>query len=213
MMENKKKSPSWLTITIWFILFWPVGVYLIWKKLATDKSAAMKNSKVLKVIGYLFIFCAVVMLMTVFDDGTDVGSSLGGMMFYLIGGILILWGAKKIRESGEKYKKYIDVVINQQQHTIDNIAAQVGTSYDNAVKELQKMIDKGYFMNAHIDYASHEIIFENRSTINQFDNSNNSKMEAVASTIKVVRCPNCGGNNTIIVGHTNECDFCGSPIE
>ena len=74
-MEQKNKSPSWIAIVLWFIFLWPVGVYLIWKKLSSDKAAAMKNSKVLRVIGIVFIFFGVVMLSEI---GNDAGTALFG---------------------------------------------------------------------------------------------------------------------------------------
>lgn len=210
-METKKKSPSWAAIVIWFIIFWPVSIYLIWKKLSTDKSAALKNSKVLKVIGIIFIVFAVMMLTTI---GDDPGTAVFGIIFYGGGGALILWGSKKVKESGERYKKYIDIVINHEERTIENIASQMGLTYDKTIKGLQLMIDKGYFEGAYIDRQNHEIVFPQRQHIGnvpnvgmQYDNSSQQMQQ------KVVKCPNCGGNNTIIIGRVAECDFCGSPIE
>lgn len=30
---------------------------------------------------------------------------------------------------------------------------------------------------------------------------------------KIVKCPNCGGNNVVEAGRIHECDYCGSPIK
>lgn len=212
-MENKKKSPSWVAIVLWFIFFWPVGVYLIYKKLSTDKSAAMKNSKVLMGIGYFFIFGAVVMLIETVSGGADASSGVFGILFYLIGGVLIIWGAKKVKKSGEQYKKFIDIVVNQQQYTIDNIAAQMGLSYDETVKGLQKMIDKGYFSGAYIDVANHELVMPKKNQSVVYVQQNPYVDQANAPQQKAVKCPNCGGNNVINVGQVCECDFCGSPLQ
>lgn len=210
-MEQKKKSPSWVAIVLWFIFFWPVGVYLIWKKLSSDKAAAMKNSKVLRVIGIVFIFFGVVMLSEI---GNDAGTALFGFLFYAGGGALIIWESIKVKQSGERYKKYIDIVINQEQRTIENIASQMGLSYDQTVKGLQKMIDVGYFSGAYIDQANHEIVFPRR----QQQVAENTYVQQSSSAPsqpqqKAVKCPNCGGNNIITIGRICECDFCGSPIE
>lgn len=214
-MENKKKSPSWVAIVLWFIFFWPVGVYLIYKKLSTDKSAAMKNSKVLKGIGYFFIFGAVVMLIETVTGDTDASTGVFGILFYLIGGVLIILGANKVKKSGEQYKKYIDIVVNQQQYTIENIASQMGLSYDETVKGLQKMIDKGYFSGAYIDVANHEIVMPNKVQVNMVNTQQNGfeNQQNNAGRQRVIKCPNCGGNNIINVGQICECDFCGSPIQ
>lgn len=210
-MEDKKKSPSWVAIVIWFIFFWPVGVYLVIKKLSTDKAAAMKNSKVIMGIGIFFIFGAFVMLVDLIGGDTDTSTGVFGFLFYLVGGVLMIYGSKKIKEAGERYKKYIYIVINQQQHTIENIASQVGLSYVATVKELQKMIDKGYFGGAYIDQDNHEIVLPNKTmgTLVEQD----TVFASSAPKQKTVKCSNCGGNNIINIGQVCECDYCGSPIE
>lgn len=207
-MEKKKKSPSWIAIIIWFIFFWPVSIYLIWKKLSTDKAATMKNSKVLRVIGIVFVVMGAIMLTEV---GNDTGMALFGFLFYAGGGALIIWGSIKVKQSGERYKKYIDIVINQNQTTIDNIASMMRLTYDQTVKDLQKMIDIGYFEGAYIDQANHEIVLLHRQHTpvnNQVQNHSEPQAQQ-----KTVKCPNCGGNSVLTVGCVCECDFCGSPIQ
>ena len=208
---GKKKSPSWVAIVIWFLLFWPVGIYFLWKRLSNDKAAAMKNSKVLRVIGIIFIVMGVMMLAEI---GNDAETALFGFAFYAGGGALIIWGSIKVKQSGERYKKYIDIVINQNQTTIDNIAAMMGLSYDQAAKGLQKMIDLGYFEGAYINQGEHEIVFSKKQQqVVNASMENTNFGEAEQTQQKSVKCPNCGGNNTIIVGRVCECEFCGSPLE
>lgn len=210
-MERKKKSPSWAAIIIWFILFWPVSIYLIWKKLTTDKAAAMQNSKVLKAIGIIFVVIGVLMLATIGED--DTGSVLLLFIFYTGGGALIIWGSNKVKQSGEMYKKYIAIVINQNETTIENIASITGLSYDETVKGLQKMIDLEYFEGAYIDHANHEIVFPKKQQMVANESMQNSAFANSQSQQKTVKCPNCGGNNLITVGGVGECDFCGSPLQ
>jgi hypothetical protein len=144
----------------------------------------------------------------------DASASIAGFLFYLVGGILIIWGANKVKKSGETYKKYIEIVINQQQRTIDNIATQMGIPYDKTVKGLQDMIDKGYFSGAYIDQANHEIVFPYDRAQKIFQQPE-VQVDTNAAPVQrhMVKCPNCGGNNVINVGQICECDFCGSPLE
>ncbi len=207
-MGAKKKSPSWAAIVIWFIIFWPVSIYLIWKKISIDKAAAMKFSKVLKAIGIIFVVCAVLMLSVA---GEDPSTAAFGFLFYGIGGGLIIWGSIKVKQSGERYKKYIDIVINQNQTTIENIASLMGLSYDQTVKGLQKMIDVGYFEGTYIDHANHELVFPERQQMDAAERTMGTSNSVLQQ--KTVKCPNCGGNNVIVAGRVCECDFCGSPIQ
>lgn len=218
-MERRKKSPSWTAVILWFIFFWPVGFYMIYKKLANDKSAAMKNGKVLKTIGYFFFFFAVSFPVT---EAGNVGSKNLGVVvmcvvFYVIGGILLVRGGKKLQKSGERYKKLIEIVINQQQYTIENIAAQMELDYGETVDALQEMIDKDYFAGAYIDLANHELVFPDRFQQTGYHANQNLYTEVNtgggAPKQKVVKCPNCGGKNIITAGQVYECDYCGSPIQ
>ncbi len=205
-MESKKKSPSWVVIIILFIVFWPIGVFLMVKRISNDKLAAGKYSKILMGIGIFFLFGAFVMLTQWISGETDAF----GFFFYLIGGSLIIYSSKRVKASGERYKKLIDIVINQQQHIIENIAVQMNLGYNETVKVLQKMIDKGYFVGAYIDHGNHEIVFANKSIKSVMKNVTPTQFTQKQKTIK---CPNCGGNNIINIGQVCECDYCGSPIE
>lgn len=209
-MEKTKKSPSWVAIVLWFIFFWPVGVYLLIKKLTNDKSAAMHNSKILLGIGIFFLFGAFVMITQLFDSSADTGSTVFGILFYGAGGAGLIYAAKRLKDTGERYKKFIDIVINQRQTTIENIASQMGLGYDETVKGLQKMIDKGYFNGAYIDQGNHEIVLPNTNIVQPTVNAQSTNTNVQQRTVK---CPNCGGNNVINVGQVAECEFCGSPIE
>lgn len=206
-MDNTQKTPSWAAIVLWFIFFWPIGIYLLIKKLSTDKSATVTNNgKILLAIGIFFVLGAFIMLSSLINGESDKSTAVGGILFYGIGGVLMIYASIKQKETGERYKKYIDIVINQGQTTIENIASQMQLSYEDTVKDLQKMIEKGYFKNAHIDYQNHEIIVENNQKSEE-SNWGNDIAE------KVIKCPNCGGNNVIRIGRVCECDFCGSPIQ
>ncbi len=209
-MKKKKWSPSWIAIIICLFVFWPASILLIWKKLSTDRAAAMKNSKILRIIGIVFIILGLLSL----GGASDSGTALGILIFYGGGGALIIWGSIKVKKMGEQYKKYIDIVINQNQTTIDNIASMMGLDYEKTVKGLQKMIDLGYFADAYIDQVNHEIVFPSRRVVQTVNPANiPSNNNFAQPQHKAVKCPNCGGNNMIIVGSFCECDFCGSPLE
>lgn len=158
-------------------------------------------------IGVFFLFDAFVMFCEAVSGEVDSTAAIVGMLFYLVGGILLINKYRKMRISAIRYKKLIDVVNNQQQHTIDDIASLVNLNYETTIKELQEMIDKGFFKGAYIDHAIHEIKFP----VKNFETT--VFQSAAAPAQKTVKCPNCGGNNVIFVGKVGECDFCGSPIE
>lgn len=197
-MVTEKKGPSWIAIIIWFIIFWPVSIYLLWKKITKDKAAAMGSSKVLMVLGVLFIVAALGVCT----------ESVGLTLFYGIGGAGMIWASGRVKRSGVRYKQYIEFVVNQRRRNIDDVAAAMNISYDDAVKGLNKMISLGYFKDAYIDHGTHEIVFPQ---LQQAEAALNDEKQTVQ--MRTIKCPNCGGNNTAPVGKVCECMFCGSPIE
>lgn len=207
-MENKK-SMSWAIVILVLIFFWPVGVYLLYRKVTGDRASALKNSKILRNVGFVFLGFAIIYIFMVISGQMD--DAWTAAAFFGIGGGVLVYAAKRLKMTGEKFKKYINIVINNNQTSIDNIAAAIPISYDKAAKDLQEMINKGYFSNAYIDVSNREIILP--SYIKQQSERNGSlKNNNEQAKVKSVICKNCGGNNEVIEGQVCECEYCGSPI-
>lgn len=215
-MENKElKWMSWNRIILLLVLFWPVGFYLLYKKVSLDKSTVLKNSKTVKIIGIIFIVLGVVYFFDQMAEGSNAkGSPVGGMLFLVIGGVFMIYTSKKLQLQGEKFKKYISIVINNNETSIDNIASAMNVSYEEAINDLKIMIDKGYFLNAYVDLGSREFVIRKKQyePINVKKNSSVNEVKEEKPKMKVVVCKNCGGNNTILEGEISECEFCGSPL-
>ncbi len=207
----EKKGTRWGWIIFWLIIFWPVGLFLLIKKLETDKSALMsKKTGPISAIGWFFTVFGVLGSIGILSNIGD--STAGGMVLALatvVGGVLVLIKTSKIKKTGVKYKKYIDLAVNQNVRGIDNIAASVGLSYDAVAKDLQDMINIGYLKDAYIDQGNREIVLEQAEPISYTQASTSDR----ADTQKVaVRCPGCGANNVVAVGGVSECEYCGTPI-
>lgn len=204
--------PWWLSlpvIVIITIIFWPVGIFLIWKRIDLDKKTALFSGAVITAVGWGSLAIAIIGLLA---------SSVGGferedivfILFFIIAGIALILLGRSTRKNAIKFKKYISIVINQQITSIDNIASVMSTNYDVCKKQLHKMIDKGYFNGAYIDEFAREIVlpkqYENVSSKSSMNNTPQSQ------EIQVVACRGCGANNKIAKGSVGECEFCGSPL-
>lgn len=197
-MDNKTFDIySWPVIIVLLFLFWPLGLYLLYKKAQSDKKTALTASKILNLLGTILIVVGVVTLI------------VGIGIFYLIAGIVLKKFAKNLLNSAENVKKYLAIVINGNVRQLDSIAAAVGKPYDVVKKDLQKLIDDGYFKNAYIDEAAREIVLAQPSSVASQTNTYGAAASAVPP--RVVSCPCCGANNTV-VGTTGECEYCGSPL-
>jgi len=127
----------------------------------------------------------------------------------------ILWGsggiwlnriAQRTTLTGERYKKYITLVVNQNYTSIDKIASAVGVSYEDAAQDLQKMINSGYFTGAYINAAQREIVLARTAPSQAF------QAAAAQTQERVVTCGSCGANNRVS-GQFGECEYCGSPLQ
>jgi DNA-directed RNA polymerase subunit RPC12/RpoP len=69
------------------------------------------------------------------------------------------------------------------------------------------MIDSGYFEGAYINERTREIVLSKHSV------ESSTKANGSQKQTRIVACKSCGANNAIAIGNTNECEYCGSPLE
>lgn len=216
MANTRKNSTSWGWIIFWFILFWPVGLFLLFKKQSIDKSAILKNTKTLFIVSYILVFMGVfypIMAITGNLEETEesmnpVSASIVMVVLFGGGGVLLNIKARQMKTMGDRYKKYIAIVINQNQNSVDNIAPAVGVSYEIAVKDLQKMIDTGYFVGAYIDATQREIVLAKTAPQQIAQDT-----VATQTQVTIVTCGSCGANNRVTTGQIAECEYCASPLQ
>jgi len=200
----QKKPVSWGWIIFWFIIFWPVGLILLFKRVAIDKSATLKNDKTVAVISYILMGLGAIYFIMALTESAEYTVP---MILFGGGGLVLFFVSRNMKRTGERYKKYIELVVNQGQILIDNIASAMGVSYEIAIKDLQKMIDLGYFANARIDHPNRELVLA-RHAFEQTASTFTMQTES-----KIVSCSGCGANNVIIVGQIGKCEYCGSAVQ
>ena len=134
-------------------------------------------------------------------------------LIFLLGGILLLRKAKKIKKQAGIYRKYIDIVVNCGEKSIDNIAGAVGLQYDIVTKDLQNMINIGYLKNAYIHQANREILIGQvaQPQVHQINQQINQQILKPIQP-KAVRCSGCGANNIVSTSGICECEYCGTPL-
>ena len=191
----KDNNYSWPLIIVLLFVFWPLGLYFLYKKAQSDKKTAMTASKILNLLGTVLIVIGVITLIVVIG------------IVYLIGGILLKRMAKKLLNSAEKVKQYLAIVINGNVRQLDSIAAATGKPYDVVKADIQKMIDDGYLRNAYIDESARMVVIPEAAPQAQ-----PAYAGAAAPQARVVACPCCGANNTVY-GAGTECESCGSPLQ
>ena len=209
MNENGKVGClySWPVIILALCIFWPVGIFLIIKRVSVDKKTAMGAGKLIGGIGIASYCIAGIGFLACLSDGFG-ADDIGMILFFGIAGFALQIVSQKIKREAEDVKKYLSVIVNGNERQIDVIASSMGKSYDVAKNDIQKMINKGYLKNAYINEGTREIILPNNNIQEQNGTVGN---DAANVATKIVACPCCGANNTI-VGDMGECEYCGSPL-
>jgi hypothetical protein len=202
----QKESISWGWVIFWFVFIWPLGLFLLFRKINSDRAIMLNDSKKVTVISFVLIVLGVLAFSTIITN--DIKGDIYTYLWAIAlvgGGVWTFFVARKMKDDGVRYKKYIALVVNQNQTSIDNIAAAVGVSYDAAAKDLQKMIDDDYFQGACIDVAQREIVLAKKAP-QQISQSET----AVSGQKKIATCKSCGAKNKIKIGQVAECEYCGS---
>lgn len=199
---------SWPVIILALCVFWPVGIFLIIKRVSVDKKTSMGAGKLIGGIGIASYCIAGIGFIACLSDGFG-SDDIGMILFFGIAGFALQKVSQKIKREAEDVKKYLSVIVNGNERQIDVIASSMGKSYDVAKNDIQKLINKGYLKNAYINEGTREIVLPNIIQEQSGDMTNTSSVNVET---KIVACPCCGANNTI-VGDMGECEYCGSPLK
>lgn len=199
---------SWPVIILALCIFWPVGIFLIIKRVSVDKKTAMGAGKLIGGIGIASYCIAGIGFVACLSDGFG-SDDIGMILFFGIAGFALQKVSQKIKREAEDVKKYLSVIVNGNERQIDVIASSMGKSYDVAKNDIQKLINKGYLKNAYINEGTREIVLPNIIQEQSGDMANTSSAHVET---KIISCPCCGANNTIS-GETGECEYCGSPLK
>ncbi len=210
MNENGKISGlySWPVIILALCFFWPVGIFLIIKRVSVDKKTAMGAGRLIGGIGIASYCIAGIGFIACLSDGFG-SDDIGIILFFGIAGFALQKLSKKIKREAEDVRKYLSVIVNGNARQIDAIAFSMGKSYDVAKNDIQKLISKGYLKNAYINEGTREVILQGTACE---ESGNMMNTTSVNVETKIIACPCCGANNTI-VGNIGECEYCGSPLK
>ncbi len=150
-----------------------------------------------------------------FTTGAILGYALGvwasGIIFIPLGlefvGILTgivcaTIGGTFFEKHNAKQREYFSMIDNHRILSIDQIASSLSVSYEQARKDINKMIEKGFFGNAHIDNVTRSIVLP----ISGVDI--NTEVTTINKT-----CPSCGATNNVSSLGENKCEYCGTILD
>lgn len=158
-------------------------------------------------------FCALVAVISMFDDKTD-GTAVVIAIWLLaaLGFWVFSWGRKRQKMRSE-FKKYVVQLSVDPFNSLEDLATATGSSVDIVKKNLQYMIKKNFFVNAFINEQTNQLVFPSMAQRSQQQTQAPQTSQDVSQQELIACiCPCCGGKNEMVKGTTKECDFCGSPL-
>lgn len=173
----------------WIVAFilWPIGLYLLIKKINKQRGKGTSTGMTMLVVGILFVIGALAMI----------GEDFGAVITYLIIGFLLLsFGRKK----WQKERRYIDFIENRQIYSTDQIASELGMPLSVVNNDIRKMVKNGYFQYTPITnslFASNPMVEEEQQ---------------LPVEMNLVLCESCGARNKIPKGQIDNCQYCGTYI-
>ena len=186
-----------------------------------SKAAVVANKvlgRVLSIVGWIV---SLTMAMTVIvmltdkemfnEDGTPfVLIAIIIILFFLTPGVFAIIVGTQLVNLVARFKIYVGLISVQRMTRIDDIAASTLKPVDYVYKDLQKMIKKKFFTNAHIDYVAGEIAV---GDVGYFDYSAAPAPwtpPAQQQGRETFRCYGCGAIGTKPRGAPGICEYCGS---
>lgn len=141
-----------------------------------------------------------------FATTTDVVMVLLFLTIAALGVYFIIRGTKR-RNLIKLFGDYTTRLATDPLHSIDQLAAATGVSVETAKKNILEMINKGYFINAYLDFERNTLVFP---TVNASPSS--APQQAATTEYITINCKGCGATNKVQPGAVVECEFCGTSI-
>lgn len=208
-MENQQPwYYSWVVIGLALCFVWPVGLVLLVMRLNGSK-ATVTFGKAQKTI--LYIVAGFLFLMAIGFFAGD--AAFLGILFAAGGGAVIYYNQKAAKRS-ERFRQYINMIVNQGIESIDTMAAMSNTPYEVVVSDLNKMVGQGILKNAVIDQMSRTVVIPKAAPMVQQPQPTllNSLGVTSAPQMLAVTCPGCGAKMTLAKGSVCSCEYCDTPI-
>ncbi|PPK76364.1 hypothetical protein BXY41_11854 [Lacrimispora xylanisolvens] len=198
-MQREYRFPGWLAIILWFVFFWPVGIYKLNERIKIDKPGAKHNCRIMFIFGVILMVFNIWLLGSAHINFGDIKTFYPVLIIMLFPNFYIFLRAVLLKKEADYYEKQRIASINESK------------------KFLNKMTDD--FMKDFKDFQNQTTILftQNQTTyMNKQENNcempNRSYEKDTQRNPKVVICQSCGGKNTVITGTVSECEYCGSPL-
>lgn len=208
---------SWPVIIIAFIVFWPVGLALLILRNTGNKHSVFLGSTDKR----KYIIAGVVLIVLAIVSFSNHSGTMG--VLYLAGGIALIAYANVLVRKSQRNRMYIDLIVNNNETSLDKIASMCNVQYDTVVKELKSLITFNVLKNASIDEMNRTITINRvqpqpqpQQQISQFVNDVTAGFTSAVAAEQAApvscACSGCGAKVVVHPGQTVICEYCDTPI-
>lgn len=208
-MKNDKKK--WYT-SVWAIvlalyLFFPVGFIFLYLRLKEKKGKYNAITSMLYWIGLIWGVFGILYLGLSISEETFVSEYLApGIFIFVIPGAITFFFGNKRKQKGKVYVKYLNYIKARKKVKLDNLCNQLSVDLETATNIITEMINKE-IINGYL--SEDELILKGVSD----DVNDPTKEVEVKKETKIVKCRECGAKNTVIIGESKECEYCGTILQ
>lgn len=203
-MDMKKKIYQyWIVIILALIIFWPVGLILLYLKFRDNSKNKFIFSGTIKIIiGVCSVLFALIGVAAEIDQPTgEVAVTIIMVsMFLALGGAFIYFGMKNIKEA-KIYENIRNLINFQEVENIEEIARKLKITEEKAIQYISKAVTLG-FCNNDIEYENKKIIYKKKI----------KKEEEKKKHERIIKCECCEGINHINDIQTKACEYCGMEL-
>lgn len=203
MELNKKIYQSWGIVILALIVFWPVGLILLYLKLRDNSKNKFKFSGITKiVIGACSVSFGLIGLAAEIDEPTgEMGVTIVMVSIFLAIGIAFIYFGMKNIKDGKIYEKIGSLINFQEVESVEEIARKLKTTEEKVAEYISKAISLG-FCNNEIEYKNNKIVYKKKIKAEE----EKKKHE------RIIKCECCGGINHISDIEVKACEYCGMEL-
>lgn len=208
-MQQRPWYLSTIAIIIAFLIFWPVGIVLIFlraKGSSMDKQAVFKGASNQK----LYVIGGAILVLIGISNLFNKYSSKGWAVFMIVGGLFLVYYSTRIAKTAARNRDYINMIVNQDIDDVTIIADACGVTVEKAEKEIQQLISIGVLKNTTLDTMSHTVMIQRPQV--QYAQDHSDGYDMGGGDMVAVVCPGCGAKMTLRRGTSTTCDYCDAPI-
>lgn len=197
----QQKTRNWPLILVLCCTLFPLGIWLMVKKILAEPYRLTANGKVVRTFGFVLIGMVAFLFLApltgaVSEEAAAIESeTYVGAGVMLAGGVVAVWQGARLTQRGRRFTRYEAMIRTEGERSLARLAAG-HTTEEIAAVDLQIMIDRGLLPGGYVDRKARRLVLP----------------EAPAAPKRAVTCPHCGGVTHVAEGIAATCDYCGSPL-